>query len=214
MSAPPPRTPSAAGYTPRPLHAEGFRYAHRRSGNTGARRLPSGLRVMTECLLSDRCPAPQRRRAHGRGLSTSMCPPRLPPGLPSPHRFRDPLRKGHQKVCHQRILRPARDSIDSGRGFRGRIELVPCGPVRLSAQNTGGLTPLRVSRPSFIGYPQPTPVGQYASRLPPSGALLLASTSASRTDSTSGSHGAAGPASGARSQRTCPVPTSDGGRMR
>lgn len=53
---------------------------------------------------------------------------------------------------------------------------------------------------------------QYRSLLPPSGAPVLASTSASTTASTSGSHGA--PATGGRSQRAPPVPVSDGGSTR
>lgn len=83
------------------------------------------------------------------------------------------------------------------------------------------LTPERVSRAARTparephrSPPTPTGSSQYASRLPPSGALLLASTRASRTASTPGSQGVTGPGSGARSQRTCPVPTSDGGRTR
>ncbi|RPK68140.1 hypothetical protein EES42_21950 [Streptomyces sp. ADI95-17] len=65
--------------------------------------------------------------------------------------------------------------------------------------------------PRHPGVPAPCP-RQYASRLPPSGAPLLASTSASSTVPTSGSHGASD--AGARSQRTCPAPTSDGGTTR
>lgn len=83
------------------------------------------------------------------------------------------------------------------------------------------LTPERVSRAARTPAREPhrsppTPTGRSVREpaSPPSGALLLASTSASRTASTPGSQGVTGPGSGVRSQRTCPVPTSDGGRTR
>lgn len=68
------------------------------------------------------------------------------------------------------------------------------------------------ARDSPARWPLSTATAQYRRRLPPSGVAALASTSASTTTSTSGSHSA--PGSGGRSQRTRPVPVSEGGSTR
>lgn len=123
-----------------------------------------------------------------------------------------------------------------GSGGRAAVRLAPVGPARTrtgdsgrrrrTASDAAALTREpgtrearhRTGRAEVPGATRPgtgrVDRRQYASLLPPSGALVLASTSASTTAFTSGSQGAAEPARGARSQRTCPPAASDGGSAR